>query len=74
MSYVITKQELDFMIEARKAFEENNKLVTYIDEFNEYIALRRELHPTEADIDVFKIDCFVGTFTNQLEKRNLHES
>lgn len=70
MSYIITKQELVFMNEAKKAFEKDNKLVTYIDEFNEYIALRRELHPIESDIEVYKIDCFVGTFTNQLETRN----
>lgn len=67
----ITKTHLEFLKDARIAFEHDEKLKTYRNDWNEnctLIALRRELSPDSDDIDVFEIKSFVGRFVEQVQR------
>lgn len=64
----ITKQHLEFLGEARRAFVHNKNLKTYRNKNNTFIALRRELDPFFDDIEIYEIESFVGKFSRQVDR------
>lgn len=60
----ITVEALEFLEEAKKAFESNYKMITYRNKNDEFIALRNGFN--ETIIDVYEISQPVGRFTDQL--------
>jgi hypothetical protein len=64
----ISKEALDFLNEARKAFSKNSNLTTYRCEKESFIALRGGFR--DDCIMVYELGNPVGNFTQQLDKQH----
>jgi hypothetical protein len=64
----ITKESLEFMQEAKEAFENNTDLTTYRDDKEEFIALRSGMF--DDCIMIYELGSQVGNFVQQLPRQH----
>ncbi len=71
----ITKKDLSFLDEVKQVFEQQEHTKAYINKDETLIAFRRELAANDYDdIDIYRLDSFVGRFKEQAYRTGWHDS